>query len=265
MHCLAITLLAVSAAVAATTPALPTNIRVWAIPDDLYSASGKKASGFFPALLDEVKKITGIPYTIEPHPELTHATPQGNFKGTILQPLIDNKADLVGPDLEVTSFREAVVDFCLPYAIYNVQLIVNADTGINADTQYLSLDLPDLMVFKLSSNATLKAIYDNIEKNRPSSIVPNFDYAGALQKVSTGNYAFIAESHWYKEMLADPATPKNLRIQDPNMGTFYLSIAVQQGSPLREVINRALEKLMENGTMRKLKQASGIELYNSAA
>jgi len=249
-------------AVQAANSVLPSNIRVWGVPDELY-IPGPPASGFLPKLLDAITEITGIPYTLTPHPELTFASPKGNFNGSIIEALLNNQADLIGPDITLTAAREAVVDFLVPYALYNIQLVANTQFGITSDTQYLAEDNADLALLQKSQNVTLKAIYDKIDKSRPASIIKDFNYTATLAKVASGNFAFVAESQYIATATRLNKLPKNVRVFDSNLGTYYLSLAVQAGSPLQEVLNRAIDELTERGTMRTLKNKFGVQLYTA--
>jgi len=240
-------------------PAVPSNIRVWAIPDSLYVA-GPPASGFLVGLLNALQGVTGIPYTLAAHPELSFGNQDasGSFNGSLIGALVQNQADLVGTDVTITSSREAAADFLVPFSQYQLQIVANTQFGLGSSVQYICQDDADLQFLKNSKNATINAIYDNINAGRPGSIVADNDDAGAVAKVATGNFAYVGESVQIAKALA-ASSAKNLAVQGGSLGTFYLALAVQQGSALRDVLNSAMLKLAESGALQTLLTAAGLQ------
>ncbi|OQV22947.1 hypothetical protein BV898_02999 [Hypsibius exemplaris] len=228
--------------------ALPTNIRVTAIPSPYY-AEGTQS--FFGDLLEALKGKTGINYTVTSRPDLGYGSPDanGSFEGSLIGELVNGHADLAGADLTITAERSAVVDFLVPYAQYQLQILANAFFGLDEDTQYLIQDTADFTFLKNSKNATLSAIAANVELGRRSGSIVEDDVAGCA-KVMMGNYAYVAESMFPERAIV--ANPQKLVRAGGTLGIFFLALAVQQDSPLRGILNHALVQLAEDGLIQDL-------------
>ncbi|OQV21389.1 hypothetical protein BV898_04598 [Hypsibius exemplaris] len=248
------------------TVPVPRNIRVFAIPDGfLYVAANASAgtpdSGFLVDLLNAIKQQSGIPYTLTSRPDLKfgNVNPDGTWDGTLIGALINDEADLIGADLTINAEREAVVDFLVPLATYSLQILYNAQKGLNNGVQYLIRDDADLTFLKISKNSTLQAIYRNILAGMPDSIVQS-DTEGA-RKVLSGNFAYLTDSPF--PQLAAAQTGGLLGVQPGTLGNFLISLPVQQGSLLREKLNIVLLELAENRFLPALFSKYGLVQFST--
>ncbi|OQV12563.1 hypothetical protein BV898_13207 [Hypsibius exemplaris] len=227
---------------------LPSVLRVSIIPED--------QTGFFLELLDALQTHTGIPYKVTNRTDLTNFGQQnadGSWTGSLLGELLADRADLVASEFTITSLRQSVLDFLLPLGSYQLEILANAQFGVNTSgLQYLSFDNADLTYLKNSKNPDYRAIAANIEAGRPASILSN-DQAGqnaGIAKVLGGNFAFILSDRDVAGAVA--ANPgKLVRVPSP-LGTFSWSVPIQQGSPFRVKLNVALLQLAEEGLLSAL-------------
>jgi len=233
--------------------ALPSTIRVWAIPNTLY-VPGPPASGFLIQLLDGITNITGIPYTVSPHRELTfgNQNPNGTFDGSLVGALVKNQADLVGTDLTITKARQTVVDFLLPFSVYQLQVLINTQFSLSGEAQYIAQNNADLAFLKNSNDSKIKEIYDSINKGRPGSIVADNDDDGAVAKVASGNFAYVGESNLVASARADSIAKNVMVMPGSSLGTFYLALAVQKESPLKPKLDLAMLQLIESGALQTM-------------
>ncbi|OQV22948.1 hypothetical protein BV898_03000 [Hypsibius exemplaris] len=220
---------------------LPSEIRVSSIQATGYYTPGKP--NFLVDVLDALKAATGISYVISARTDLNYSNPDGSFAGTVFQELISNNADLAATDLTITSAREAVVDFLVPFSQYELQLVVNTAFGLGNGVQYLCRQTADLELLKNAKNATLQAIYANIQAG--NGIVDTTE--AGIAKVLSGNFAYVIESPDADKQLA--TNPGKLARAGGPLAKSYLALAVQQGSALREKLNVALIKLQEQGVI----------------
>jgi len=234
----------------------PKSIRVVAKPDIAFipgnPAAGVAHSGFLMDLLSAIEKDVGTQFIVTSRPELRYAriNENGTFDGTLLEPILNNEADLVGPTMTMTSYGEKVADFLVPLFPYQLEIIYNPRFGLQPGVQYLIMDTEDLGYLKTASvrNMTLQALFSNVKAGLPLSIVK--DSAEALQKVLTGNFAYISEMPDPIVRQAMRMNPDKLAIAPGVIGKyFYLTFAVAKGSPLRELMNYELLKLVEEGTL----------------
>jgi hypothetical protein len=239
----------------------PNHLRVHAIPDEFFNATANKDfkfSGFLVDVLDAIQQQTGLTYSIIPRPELKiydKPNANGSWDGTLINSLIKDEADLVGPSLIVSSVGEKVADFLVPILRSKLKVLFNPMFGLKQGVQYLALDDENLNLIKNSKIPMIQEIYKNIEAGRPNSIVPN-KMAG-VEKVLSGNYAFLVDSIFAK-IFADKF-PGKLEIAKQGVGSkVYLAFAVQRGSPLRRQLNMALLQLMENGVLWDLKKKHNL-------
>jgi len=157
----------------------PTNVKVIAKPDEFFvaadSSAGQKESGFLVELLDIIQKATGAVFTVTAKPELSYGRPNenGTWDGTLIAPLLNNEADLVGPSMTITSFGKKDVDYCVPILPYKLHILFNPKFGLSSGVQYLIMDDEDLFYLKNSKDVALQSIYQNIQAGRPQSIVKN--------------------------------------------------------------------------------------------
>jgi len=109
----------------------PSQLKVFTKPDEFYFAadalSNKKESGFLVELLAIIQQRTGTVFNIESHPELMCGRPNANgtYDGTVIAPLLNNEADIVGPSLTINSWGYKVVDYCVPILPYKLEIVFN--------------------------------------------------------------------------------------------------------------------------------------------
>lgn len=250
-------------------------IRVCAKPDSLFTSADESTdgrdSGFFVDLLAALTRETGIRFKIESHPDWAYArmNDDGTWDNTLVGGLITDQCDLIGPDVTVNSDAEKVIDFLTPIMPYKLMLLYNPKFGLPNEPpipQYLIRDNHNLIYLKDSFNKTLHDIYENIDNGRPDSIVPDVDTG--VQKVSTGNFAFIIQSNFLANAKAKANFPDELVAVAPyDLGKYFysamgVSMTTEIGKDLRQDLDVALEKLNEDGVIQSLllKYHQGMEL-----
>ena len=84
--------------------------------------SGRTHEGFAIDLMDEIAKIVGFNYTLLISSQYGAQTPNGTWNGMIGEILTD-RADLAIADLTISSQREKVVDFSMPFLDLGISIL----------------------------------------------------------------------------------------------------------------------------------------------
>ncbi|OWA51441.1 hypothetical protein BV898_15922 [Hypsibius exemplaris] len=201
-------------------------------------------------LLSAIHDLTGLVFQTTFRSDLAYGAPiNGSFTGTLLAPLINNEADLTGPELVVTSYGEQVVDFLVPINSFKLRILYNTELGLTDKTQYTVANTEDLIYLNTTTNVDAQAVWQDIVAGKPDSILPA-DETGE-DMILGGNIAVVAASHYIGQILEYGEGKISVATGDLG-GPFFLSMAVQKGSSLREVLNTAILQLSENGMLEQL-------------
>jgi len=231
-------------------PDLPTNIRVFAIPSPFFvpankNVTGSKNSGFLVDLLDGFKQATGIPYTLTARSDLTYSAknPNGSYDGSLIGALLNNEADLVGPDVFILSQYEPLLDFLFPINTEHLTILANKKFGLNG-AQYVTIGQDTLNLICKSKNDTLQAICKNLKAGLPGSIVETDE--DGVAKVTGGKFAYVEISAVTSEAAAENP---DVLMESGSVLDLPMGLAVQQNSPLRDKLNTVLIGFLEDGTL----------------
>lgn len=196
------------------------------------------ASGISPAFMQKFADEYGYDLIIE----------NTAFDG-LIPSLQTNKADAVMSSITITDEREAEVDFTDPYAVAQLAILANAQSGID-DIDDLNQDGRTVAV-KTGSTGDVFAT-----KNLTNAqIVRLADESACVTEVVQGRAdGFLYDQLTiYRNNQANPDTTKAVFIpfQDPE----YWGIAVADGNDeLREQLNEFIAQCKEDGTFDELTQ-----------
>jgi ABC-type amino acid transport substrate-binding protein len=231
------------------------HFRVLGTPANLFltvnnNSSVPAYSGLVIDLLNALASIAEFTYAfgVQPDQQYGSQAADGSWNG-LVRSLIDGKADIAAADLSITSDREAVLDFTVPFHQYSMAMLVNKQYGANGNgVTYLIRNNADTSFLKYSPAPQDQAIWANITRNYANSVVES-DNEG-IQRAVSGPYAFILESANvnYALNISNGLLEKSAHVFQPR----HLAFAVQQGSPIREKLSWAIIKLQENGQLQSI-------------
>nr|5L2E_A Chain A, Glutamate receptor ionotropic, delta-2,Glutamate receptor ionotropic, delta-2 [Rattus norvegicus]5L2E_B Chain B, Glutamate receptor ionotropic, delta-2,Glutamate receptor ionotropic, delta-2 [Rattus norvegicus]5L2E_C Chain C, Glutamate receptor ionotropic, delta-2,Glutamate receptor ionotropic, delta-2 [Rattus norvegicus] len=227
----------------------------------------KKYQGFSIDVLDALSNYLGFNYEIYVAPDHKYGSPQedGTWNGLVGE-LVFKRADIGISALTITPDRENVVDFTTRYMDYSVGVLLRRGTSIQS-LQDLSkqTDIPygtvlDSAVYQHVRMKGLNpferdSMYSQMWRmiNRSNGSENNvLESQAGIQKVKYGNYAFV----W------DAAVLEYVAINDPDCSFYTVGntvadrgygIALQHGSPYRDVFSQRILELQQSGDMDILK------------
>lgn len=176
------------------------------------------------------------------------------FKGSdfngIFAGLNDGSYDCVASGTTITPGRQAIADFCTPYAVSGQSLVV--DVGRHPNVRGID-DLKGLVIGVQQGN-TSQPVADKLVTEGRAARVRVYAYdqiEAALADLSNGGCdAFMKlapVTHWFVH------NRPNLRVVQTGITREILGICVRKGdSALRDAINRAQAELARDGTLAQL-------------
>jgi len=198
-----------------------------------YKGKDGNYTGFDIDLWAEIAKRIGVEYELKPM----------DFNG-LIPGLATGNLDVALAAIFIKSSREEKIDFSHPYFRAGLKVMVQSgNTDINGPA-----DLKDKVVAVKLGTATV----EYVEKLGAKKIVkfPNIDQA--YLEVATGGAD--AAMHDTPNVLYYIKTAGNGRVKavGPDVQAAQYGIAFPQGSELRDKVNVALLKMMEDGTYAEL-------------
>ncbi len=198
-----------------------------------YKGKDGKYTGFDIDLWAEIANRLNVDYELKPM----------DFNG-LIPGLTTGNLDVALAAIFIKSSREEKIDFSHPYFRAGLKVMVRSDnTDINGPA-----DLAGKVVAVKLGTATV----EYVEKLNAKKVVkfPNIDQA--YLEVATGGAD--AAMHDTPNVLYYIKTAGNGRVKavGPDVQAAQYGIAFPQGSPLRDKVNIALLKMMEDGTYAKL-------------
>ena len=200
--------------------------------------------GFEVELIKEILKRINQPFIIE---ELKFSELVSAVEG--------ERADVGISAMTITSERENKMDFSIPYLQSHQAIVVSHQ---NKASTIEDLHPKNLLIQKSSSHPTLmKKLLDRFPE---ASIVE-------IQDITTMLEEFHKNCNTHTMMILDEAVAYNLVQQDKTLKvkiiTFPdeempIAIALPKNSKWRRPINQALEHIIEDGTLDKLKKKYGV-------
>lgn len=198
-----------------------------------YKGKDGNYTGFDIDLWKEIAKRIGVEYELKPM----------DFNG-LIPGLVTGNLDAALAAIFIKSEREEKIDFSHPYFRAGLKVMVPAD---NTDIKGPE-DLKGKVVAVKLGTATV----DYVESLNPKKVVkfPNIDQA--YLEVATGGAD--AAMHDTPNVLYYIKTAGKGRVKavGPDVKAAQYGIAFPQGSALRDKVNVALLKMMEDGTYAKL-------------
>jgi polar amino acid transport system substrate-binding protein len=176
------------------------------------------------------------------------------FKGSdfngIFAGLNDGSYDCVASGTTITPGRQAIADFCTPYAVSGQSLVV--DVGRHPNVRGID-DLKGLVIGVQQGN-TSQPVADKLVTEGRAARVRVYAYdqiETALADLSTGGCdAFMKlapVTHWFVR------NRPNLRVVQTGITREILGVCVRKGdSALRDAINKAQAELAKDGTLAQL-------------
>lgn len=186
--------------------------------------------GFDVELWDAVAKEMDLDYKLQPM----------DFNG-IIPGLQSGNVDVAVAGMSVKADREEVIDFCFPYYKAGLVILVPANNtdvkGIeDLEGKVVATKLATSSVDYLRSNANLKELKQ----------FPNI--SDAFMELQAGGCDAVFFDLPPLQDFANNAGKGQVKVVGPLYMGHYYAMAVPQGSPHREAIDRGILRLMENGT-----------------
>jgi glutamine transport system substrate-binding protein len=198
-----------------------------------YKGKDGNYTGFDIDLWKEIAKRIGVEYELKPM----------DFNG-LIPGLVTGNLDAALAAIFIKSEREEKIDFSHPYFRAGLKVMVPAD---NTDIKG-----PEDLAGKVVAVKLGTATVDYVESLNPKKVVkfPNIDQA--YLEVATGGAD--AAMHDTPNVLYYIKTAGKGRVKavGPDVKAAQYGIAFPQGSALRDKVNVALLKMMEDGTYAKL-------------
>ena len=198
-----------------------------------YKGKDGNYTGFDIDLWKEIAKRIDVDYELKPM----------DFNG-LIPGLVTGNLDAALAAIFIKSEREEKIDFSHPYFRAGLKVMVPAD---NTDIKG-----PEDLAGKVVAVKLGTATVDYVEKLNPKKVVkfPNIDQA--YLEVATGGAD--AAMHDTPNVLYYIKTAGKGRVKavGPDVKAAQYGIAFPQGSALRDKVNVALLKMMEDGTYDKL-------------
>jgi len=198
-----------------------------------YKGKDGNYTGFDIDLWQEIAKRIDVDYELKPM----------DFNG-LIPGLVTGNLDAALAAIFIKSEREEKIDFSHPYFRAGLKVMVPAD---NTDIKG-----PEDLAGKVVAVKLGTATVDYVEKLNPKKVVkfPNIDQA--YLEVATGGAD--AAMHDTPNVLYYIKTAGKGRVKavGPDVKAAQYGIAFPQGSALRDKVNVALLKMMEDGTYDKL-------------
>merc|ERR1712110_51569 len=185
-------------------------------------------------------------------------TDSGAWTGMVGE-VMTGKADLALADLTITSKREKVVDFTVPYMQTGITILFSQPSwGLRTFKSIEDLIKQDISFSCVEGGATERFFKNSKipEYNQAWNMMNDFDLMTknnneGIERFleNPGEFAFLVESK-----SADYAMAKHcgLSTVGGNINMRNYGIAVKQGSSYRETLNVALLELMEEGVVSSL-------------
>ena len=214
-----------------------------ALPDPPFEFLGKQGpEGFDIALMQRIARMIGRDWQLVPY---KGADFNGIFAG-----LDDGRYDCVASGTTITPGRQAIVDFCEPYAVSGQSLVV--DTTRHPDVRSID-DLKGLVVGVQQGNTSQPVADKLVAEGRAARVrVYAYDQIGtALADLSNGGCdAFMKlapVTHWFVR------DRPRLRVVQTGITREILGVCVRKGdTALRDAINTAQAALVKDGTLAAL-------------
>jgi len=216
--------------------------------------------GFAVDLLDELSKFLRFNYTINIVRDGRYGMEDenGNWNGMIGE-VMRGDADLAVSDLTITYRREQVIDFTFPFIPGGLVILIKRGDNMtiqNADDLSRQTDIKYGCVaggstqhfFKSSTDPQIQRLLQGMESD-PSNFVTSGKEG--VERVMTGNYALITESRIALYEIKNH--PDLVMLGGLRSPPRWSGIAVREGSPLREELNRGILYLQETGMLLTLK------------
>jgi len=172
----------------------------------------------------------------------------GHWTGMVDELWNDNKTDFLAAEILITRRRESVMDFSLPFAY--AHLVALAKTGATLDgIKYAVVnDSDDAEFLETNPDPAVKAIWANIQANKPQSLVKNLGDGTTLAQQD--GWAFIAYDQAVAALVSGAKVPLS-PLGNPLERGFY-AFGIKFDSPLRKKLNIGLLRMQEEGTLQPL-------------
>ncbi|MFO7818306.1 MAG: glutamine ABC transporter substrate-binding protein GlnH [Thermodesulfobacteriota bacterium] len=190
--------------------------------------------GFDIDLWDAIAKEIGIDYKLQPM----------DFNG-IIPALQTNNVDVGIAGITITSEREKAVDFSYPYYQSGLRILVSSD-----EKNIKSIE--DLAGKNVATKLATSSV-DYLKKRLPDlepKLFPNID--AAFMELRSGGVDAVLFDSPVVQHYANTAGKGAAKTVGPVYQGQYYGIAFPTGSALREKVDVALLKIMEDGSYAKL-------------
>lgn len=195
-----------------------------------------KIVGLDADIIDEISKRTGIKYQWK----------NTNFDG-LIPALQTKKVDVVIAGMSITPERAKAVNFSIPYLTSNVTFLANKSKPINSEEELKNKS------FGAELGTTKEAAARKIEG---AKVVPFTSNTAALVALKSGKIDAI---------VVDESVANNFIEKNPDLMVAVTldgepkAIAFNKDSvALKEIFDKALQELLDDGTIAKLREKYGV-------
>jgi len=236
-----------------------TKLRVATVLSPSYAVQGPDGtlSGFIVDLLQAVSAVAGFTYDISIAPDYgTAPLPNGTF-GNAVGMLIAGEVDVIACDMSVNSLVDSNVDFSLPYFTTQIRIMKRVDdTNPDNAVKYTVHDDAGVRAFFATTQIPLfKTVQANLLAN--GGFVPSVQ-EGVNKVLGGGGWRYVEDADTVAPYLR--ANPGVLMLIPGNTFTEHYAFAVQQDSPLRDMLSIAVSKINESGKLLELITKWGLDV-----
>jgi len=172
----------------------------------------------------------------------------GNWVGMTGQ-LQSNNVDIIASGYTITSAREAVTDFTVPFMCYNVVTVTQPNADLN-NIKYAVWKGNDAAAYlQNSADPVAKKIWANIQANAPASLVQNNE--AGLELVRQGGWALVCEDANIGLALQNSNGQLVVTGSPVQIPRFY-ALGVRLGDKLGKTLSINMAKMVESGQMQQL-------------
>jgi len=218
--------------------------------------------GFAVDLLNEIARTARFTYSLYPSPDERYGTPDNKGKQSgMVQELVMRRADFIIADLIKTEIRERYIDFSVPFMNLEINALINKKNVGNMTSLEDLVNQNRIKFGTLREGETYR--YMSMSPDPIINRVNHYIYSNAfnlvdnrregVERALNSEYAFIAEST-FNEYTADQNC--ELTVIRSNPANKYLreyGVGLQKQSLWKHDIDRAINQLTNDGTLKKLK------------
>jgi ABC-type amino acid transport substrate-binding protein len=247
----------VLAQVPCANPPAPTHLKIVTAASSPYVVvKNGVLTGFIPELYALVAPLANVTYEMTLQADGVYGQgpdAAGKWDGMV-GAVIAGTYDGIAADLTITAARDKVIDFTTSYQPSFLKVLYNVATGLDKSKYLVQKGSVAESVLMNSKLPKVRAIWKSVQAN--NGFVQHI--SEGEQKVLAGGFAFVVEAPSANIFVA--ANKGKVAIGKDILATQSYSLAVTNGSDLRDQLSFGVETCIENGSLQAL-----LEKYNLVA